>query len=73
MKIIPPLHSTFFYSSNGTTTSFVMADAIITTPQTVLYCDACGMPPEYCSYGPDFETHWKVSVSILSYAFVCSI
>ena len=32
-----------------------MAD--VTTPQTVLYCDACGMPPEYCSYGPDFETH----------------
>ena len=29
----------------------------ITKPQTVLYCDACGMPPEYCSYGPDFETH----------------
>mmetsp|Transcript_35325 Transcript_35325/g.64773 ORF Transcript_35325/g.64773 Transcript_35325/m.64773 type:complete len:264 (+) Transcript_35325:44-835(+) len=33
-----------------------MAD-IVTTPQTVLYCDACGMPPEYCAYGPDFETH----------------
>ncbi|KAL3770442.1 hypothetical protein ACHAWU_009993 [Discostella pseudostelligera] len=30
---------------------------IITTPRSVLYCDACGMPPEYCSYGPDFETH----------------
>jgi density-regulated protein DRP1 len=29
----------------------------ITTPRSVLYCDACGMPPEYCSYGPDFETH----------------
>eukprot|EP00571_Detonula_confervacea_P008288 CAMPEP_0172323690 /NCGR_PEP_ID=MMETSP1058-20130122/49426_1 /TAXON_ID=83371 /ORGANISM="Detonula confervacea, Strain CCMP 353" /LENGTH=260 /DNA_ID=CAMNT_0013039767 /DNA_START=34 /DNA_END=816 /DNA_ORIENTATION=+ len=27
------------------------------TPQTVIYCDACGMPPEYCAYGPDFETH----------------
>jgi len=23
----------------------------------VLYCGACGMPPEYCEYGPDFETH----------------
>jgi len=35
-----------------------MADILsITKPQTVLYCDACGMPPEYCSYGPDFETH----------------
>ena len=29
----------------------------ITTPSTILYCDACGMPPEYCEYGPDFETH----------------
>ena len=28
-----------------------------TTPQAVLYCGACGMPPEYCSYGPDFKTH----------------
>lgn len=28
-----------------------------TTPRTVLYCNACGMPPEYCEYGPDFETH----------------
>mmetsp|Transcript_17437 Transcript_17437/g.24620 ORF Transcript_17437/g.24620 Transcript_17437/m.24620 type:complete len:280 (+) Transcript_17437:38-877(+) len=24
---------------------------------SVLYCDACGMPPEYCEYGPDYETH----------------
>eukprot|EP00584_Thalassiosira_punctigera_P005603 CAMPEP_0172530478 /NCGR_PEP_ID=MMETSP1067-20121228/4204_1 /TAXON_ID=265564 ORGANISM="Thalassiosira punctigera, Strain Tpunct2005C2" /NCGR_SAMPLE_ID=MMETSP1067 /ASSEMBLY_ACC=CAM_ASM_000444 /LENGTH=261 /DNA_ID=CAMNT_0013314697 /DNA_START=104 /DNA_END=889 /DNA_ORIENTATION=+ len=31
--------------------------ATITTPQFVLYCNACGMPPEYCAYGPDFETH----------------
>jgi len=23
----------------------------------VVYCGACGMPPEYCEYGPDFETH----------------
>lgn len=22
-----------------------------------LYCGACGMPPEFCEYGPDFETH----------------
>ncbi|KAI2510818.1 Translation initiation factor SUI1 [Fragilaria crotonensis] len=22
-----------------------------------LYCGACGMPPEYCEFGPDFETH----------------
>lgn len=29
----------------------------ITTPVARVYCDACGMPPEYCSYGPDFETH----------------
>jgi density-regulated protein DRP1 len=25
--------------------------------QVVLYCEKCGMPPEYCEYGPDFETH----------------
>ncbi|GKY93059.1 hypothetical protein MPSEU_000274200 [Mayamaea pseudoterrestris] len=23
----------------------------------VLYCGKCGMPPEYCEYGPDYETH----------------
>lgn len=23
----------------------------------VVYCEACGMPPEYCEYCPDFETH----------------
>jgi density-regulated protein DRP1 len=23
----------------------------------VIYCGACGMPPEYCQYGPDFESH----------------
>mmetsp|Transcript_9788 Transcript_9788/g.13798 ORF Transcript_9788/g.13798 Transcript_9788/m.13798 type:complete len:256 (-) Transcript_9788:61-828(-) len=23
----------------------------------VLYCTKCGMPPEYCEYGPDFESH----------------
>ena len=35
-----------------------MADIeAITTPISILYCDACGMPPEYCEYGPDFETH----------------
>eukprot|EP00547_Thalassionema_nitzschioides_P006843 CAMPEP_0194209966 /NCGR_PEP_ID=MMETSP0156-20130528/7908_1 /TAXON_ID=33649 /ORGANISM="Thalassionema nitzschioides, Strain L26-B" /LENGTH=253 /DNA_ID=CAMNT_0038937231 /DNA_START=28 /DNA_END=789 /DNA_ORIENTATION=- len=22
-----------------------------------IYCGACGMPLEYCDYGPDFETH----------------
>ena len=27
------------------------------TPAIVLYCKQCGMPPEYCSYGPDYETH----------------
>ena len=24
---------------------------------TVVYCGKCGMPPEYCEYGPDYETH----------------
>lgn len=28
-----------------------------TVAHEVLYCDACGMPPEYCEYGPDFESH----------------
>ena len=31
--------------------------------RTVTYCGACGMPLEYCEYGPDFESHcvpwWK--------------
>lgn len=22
---------------------------------TVIYCNKCGMPPEYCEYGPDYE------------------
>lgn len=29
----------------------------ILTRRLVVYCGACGMPPEYCEYGPDFETH----------------
>ena len=29
----------------------------LTTPVEVLHCGACGMPPEYCEYGPDFESH----------------
>ncbi|EJK73859.1 hypothetical protein THAOC_04496 [Thalassiosira oceanica] len=29
----------------------------ITTPVAFLYCGACGMPPEYCSYSPNYETH----------------
>jgi density-regulated protein len=27
----------------------------IVEPVAVLYCAKCGMPPEYCEYGPDFE------------------
>jgi len=23
--------------------------------QTVIYCGICGLPPEYCEYGPTFE------------------
>jgi len=23
----------------------------------MIYCGECGMPPEYCEYGPDFESH----------------
>lgn len=25
--------------------------------RTVVYCEKCGMPPEYCEFGPDYETH----------------
>lgn len=31
--------------------------ATILERQRVIYCEACGMPPEYCEYSPDFETH----------------
>ncbi|KAK3014720.1 hypothetical protein RJ639_008390, partial [Escallonia herrerae] len=24
-------------------------------PVQVLYCEICGLPPEYCEFGPDFE------------------
>ncbi|KAL6496524.1 hypothetical protein OROGR_029782 [Orobanche gracilis] len=24
-------------------------------PVQVLYCGVCGLPPEYCEFGPDFE------------------
>lgn len=27
--------------------------------RVIVYCGECGMPPEYCSYGPDFESHCK--------------
>jgi density-regulated protein DRP1 len=26
-------------------------------PIQVIYCGKCGMPPEFCEYGPDFESH----------------
>jgi density-regulated protein DRP1 len=25
--------------------------------KSILYCGECGMPPEYCEYGPDYETN----------------
>ena len=31
----------------------------LAAPLTVLYCDKCGNPPEFCSFGPDFKTHCK--------------
>mmetsp|Transcript_56474 Transcript_56474/g.65989 ORF Transcript_56474/g.65989 Transcript_56474/m.65989 type:complete len:263 (-) Transcript_56474:458-1246(-) len=30
---------------------------MVVSPITTLYCEACGMPPEYCEYGPDYESH----------------
>ena len=29
------------------------------TRRNILCCGECGMPPEYCEYGPDFETNCK--------------
>lgn len=37
----------------------------------VVYCGACGMPPEYCEYGPDYESHclpWLLKNHPLLYA-----
>lgn len=28
-----------------------------TEARPVIYCGACGMPPEYCEFGPDYESH----------------
>lgn len=33
-----------------------MAEVLPLEPVEVIYCEKCGMPPEYCEYGPDFET-----------------
>ena len=33
------------------------ASSSILPRREVVYCGQCGMPPEYCEYGPDFETH----------------
>eukprot|EP00539_Tryblionella_compressa_P002850 CAMPEP_0178748162 /NCGR_PEP_ID=MMETSP0744-20121128/8738_1 /TAXON_ID=913974 /ORGANISM="Nitzschia punctata, Strain CCMP561" /LENGTH=266 /DNA_ID=CAMNT_0020401507 /DNA_START=71 /DNA_END=871 /DNA_ORIENTATION=- len=30
-------------------------ESTVLQPIQVIYCAKCGMPPEYCSYGPDFE------------------
>jgi len=27
----------------------------VSYPLSVAYCGVCGMPPEYCEYGPDYE------------------
>lgn len=34
-----------------------MAEIEVLQPVAVIYCGKCGMPPEYCEYGPDFESH----------------
>jgi density-regulated protein DRP1 len=33
-----------------------MAEELL-QPVKIVYCGKCGMPPEYCDYGPDFESH----------------
>lgn len=34
-----------------------MTTLVLLPRHKVLYCGACGMPIEYCEYGPDYETH----------------
>lgn len=34
-----------------------MTEEVVLQPIPVIYCGKCGMPPEYCEYGPDFESH----------------
>lgn len=45
------------------TTAAGDASSSILPRRTVTYCGACGMPLEFCEYGPDFESHcvpwWK--------------
>jgi density-regulated protein DRP1 len=36
------------------------AEAAVLRRIQPVYCGACGMPPEFCEYGPDFETHCLV-------------
>ena len=33
------------------------SETVLLIRKDVIYCGACGMPPEYCEYGPDYETH----------------
>ena len=54
-----------------------MSDVTIAmlTPKKVLYCAECGMPPEFCEYGPDFETHcspWLLKFDFARYAKIHS-
>jgi density-regulated protein len=44
--------STLNIKTMTTTTTTTTA---IVEPVVVIYCAKCGMPPEYCEYGPDFE------------------
>lgn len=32
-------------------------EAHVLQPIDIIYCGKCGIPPEYCEYGPDFESH----------------
>lgn len=42
----------------STIDQLIMGDTeVLLVRQEVIYCGACGMPPEFCEYGPDFETH----------------
>ena len=34
-----------------------MSENTVLLPVQIIYCGKCGMPLEYCEYGPDFESH----------------
>ena len=59
-RILTKYHYEYYNNMTATTTIEEEAPnnlSLLLQERTVLYCGKCGMPPEYCSFGPDFETH----------------